>query len=91
MKQILFEQPSIEDIEQVVRNVVCEELANFKESFPQNEEKSFMTRKQAGELLGVSLVTLHRWEQIGRLIPLRVGTRVRYRKSDVDKLFELKS
>ena len=43
----------------------------------------FLTRKEVSELLGVSLVTLHKWDKKGILKPSRIGRRVRYLKSDV--------
>jgi hypothetical protein len=41
------------------------------------------TRKQTSEILQVSLVTLNEWSKSGVLPTSKVGSRVRYKKSDV--------
>lgn len=50
---------------------------------PQEPQKQFLTRKEASEILGVSLVTLHDWSKSGIVTCYRVGTRVRYRFADL--------
>lgn len=57
----------------------------FKENQPKEEvaKDEFLTRKEVSELLGVSLVTLHKWDKKGILKPSRIGRRVRYLKSDI--------
>lgn len=41
------------------------------------------TRKQTKEILQVSYVTLSEWSKSGVLPTLKIGSRVRYKKSDV--------
>lgn len=43
----------------------------------------FITRKEAKELLGISYPTLNEWTKNGIIPAKRIGTRVRYQKSDV--------
>ncbi len=60
-----------------------------KQLFQENQldkevpKDEFLTRREVSELLGVSLVTLHKWDKKGILKPSRIGRRVRYLKSDV--------
>lgn len=42
-------------------------------------------KKEVGELLGVSLVTIHNWSKEGVLTAYKIGTRVRFRKSGIDQ------
>ena len=52
-----------------------------------NEE--LITRQEAAALLRISIRTLERWEQSGRLSPTRLSPGVvRYRRADVDRLIE---
>jgi excisionase family DNA binding protein len=49
---------------------------------PSNEE--FLTRKQTADILGVSCPTLLQWTRTGKITGHRIGSRVRYKRSDVD-------
>ena len=53
---------------------------------PTKEETIYLTRSQVAELLQVSKQTLIIWHKKGVLSAIRIGTRVRYLKSDVEKL-----
>ena len=55
-----------------------------KQSIPRKQEDELMTRKEAAAYLKVSLVTLKEWTKNGRVKAHRIGTRVRYYKSDVE-------
>jgi excisionase family DNA binding protein len=55
-------------------------------------EPDFITRKEASEILGVSLVTLNSWTKQGIIIGYRVGTRVRYKKNEIqDAIIKIKT
>jgi excisionase family DNA binding protein len=43
-----------------------------------------LTRDEVCNLLRISLQTLHSWNKKGILTPIKLGTRIRYRKSDID-------
>lgn len=45
--------------------------------------KPFLSRKEAAELLGVSLPTLNDWSKSGVVPSYKLGSRVRYRLSDI--------
>lgn len=49
-------------------------------------ECAFITREEVAKLLKVSYTTLWRWSISGYLTPAKVGSRVLYRKQDVDAL-----
>ena len=50
-----------------------------------NKEDQLLTRSQVSEKLCVTLSTLWRWEKQNVLTPIRIGSKVRYRLSDVEK------
>jgi len=55
-------------------------------------EKELLTRKETAALLSISLVTLSKWTNQGRLTAYRIGTRVRYKADEVKSaLIEIKS
>ncbi|UBM62783.1 helix-turn-helix domain-containing protein [Candidatus Sulfidibacterium hydrothermale] len=51
----------------------------------ENKPDKLLTRQQVSETLDVSLSTLWHWEKKGILVPLKIGSKVRYRQSDVEK------
>lgn len=53
--------------------------------FPE-QNKDMVSKKNVIIGLGVSHTTLWKWEQSGYLIPVRVGKKVYYRRSDIEKL-----
>jgi excisionase family DNA binding protein len=50
------------------------------------EKDEFLTRSQVSEILKVSRQTLSVWHKKGVLVGSRIGTRIRYRYTDVEKL-----
>ena len=54
---------------------------------PRESTKAFLTRAEVAKELNVSLPTLNAWEKANILIPVRMGTRVRYRAEDIRSAF----
>lgn len=69
----------------------------MKEEFMKDKGKNLIPISQAAELLGVSIMTLRRWDKSGRLSSLRTktGDHRYYRKNDIEvflnNLFKLAS
>jgi excisionase family DNA binding protein len=55
---------------------------------PGNAEESFLTVAEVAELLKLNQQTVRNWIDQGSLPALRVGRRVRIRRSDFDRLLE---
>ena len=53
-----------------------------------DDDETFFSRKEASAYLGVCETTLWKWAKpdCGYLLPVRVGTKVKYRKSDLDRI-----
>lgn len=79
-------QISFNDLKEVVRNLYEEERKRTEEAIKANREVATLTRKETAKILGVTLSTLWRWAETGYLIPVKVGTKVMYRPSDVEEL-----
>lgn len=57
-----------------------------KLSSPKKIEKVYLDVKQTCDILQVDRSTLWRWDKTGYLKPYRIGGKVRYRLSDINKL-----
>ena len=51
-----------------------------------NPRETFLKREETAQYLGVSLMTLYRWEKQGILTPVRFGGALRYKMSDIEKI-----
>ena len=61
-------------------------LKEFSEQFTPKQPEIWMNRKEVGEFLGVSLVTIHNWSKEGILKGYKIGTRVRFfKRSDIEQ------
>lgn len=52
----------------------------------QEKNEQLINKEEAKRLLGVCDATLWHWERKKYLMPVKVGTRVRYRASDIKKI-----
>ena len=69
-----------------LENKLKDEFRSF--SKPKDEEPLLLTKKQVVSKYQVSIMTLWRWEQEGKLIPVRIGRKVMYRPSDVENILK---
>ena len=77
---------SEEQLKKMVDNAICEAKEQAEEERKSAEEVAAMSRNEAAAKLRVSVHTLWRWARDGYLVPKRIGRRVLYLKSDVDKI-----
>lgn len=64
-----------------VENKVKDQLENVP--YKKKDEPELIPRKTAISRFSISEATLWRWEQSGKLIPVRAGRKVLYRVSDI--------
>ena len=88
MTDILFTPLRLNEFETLIENSVRKVLKEQQKPLPTETEPKYINRSKTAQILGVSHVTLYKWEQSGLLIPYRVGSRVRYLKTEVDNLFK---
>ena len=60
-------------------------LADLEKNFQPKEPDEFLTRKQAAELLSVSLGCLHDWSNKGILKPMKKGGRTYYSRKAIEE------
>ncbi|MDB5033100.1 MAG: DNA-binding protein [Chlorobi bacterium] len=87
MDTIGFLSLTIDELRDLIYRTVGDALdANKKNSPPPPAEPAgneLLTRKEAAELLHVSVLTLSNWERRNILHPRRISRRVLYMKADV--------
>jgi len=62
-----------------------EEIHILKERLAPKEPDQFLTRKEAAELLKVSLPTLHRWTKLRKIKAHGIGNKVLYKKRELEE------
>ena len=73
------------DLLNFARKLVQSNSKELKASMEQgNKPNKLLTRKEVAEIFGVNQSTLWRWQKRGILIPIKIGGKVRYRRSDIE-------
>jgi excisionase family DNA binding protein len=91
--QIMFVGVSPKELAELISENVkrqMQELLSNQKSEPQeSEQKELITRKEAAELLKVSLVTIHEWSNNDILRLYKLGNRSYFKRSEIlEKLFD---
>ncbi|MCC8358376.1 helix-turn-helix domain-containing protein [Salinimicrobium sediminilitoris] len=77
---------SPEELRREIRNDIRLELQELAEKLTPKEPEIWITRQEAAEFLGVSLVTIYNWSKEGVIHPFKIGTRIRFKKSEILKV-----
>ena len=75
-----------EEFKNEILTGIQKQLENFSKNFKPKEPTLWITRKEVAELLGVSLVTIHTWTQENIIHAYKIGTRVRFKKSEIENI-----
>jgi excisionase family DNA binding protein len=65
---------------------VSKQLQEFSQNFQPKEPTIWITRQEAAELIGVSLVTIHNWTKEGVINAHKIGTRVRFKRTEIENI-----
>lgn len=79
-------QITLNDLRAVVSELYAQEQQHITKAKAEQMEQATISPREAAKALGVSLTTLWRWHREGYLVPVKVGKKTLYRKSDIDKL-----
>ncbi|RGW32825.1 helix-turn-helix domain-containing protein [Bacteroides stercoris] len=85
---LLIQQCTMNDVEKVLSRLLDEKLANILPISTPTECESrdgLYKRKEAADMLGVSLVTLDTWAKAGIIKSRKIGTRIYYTKNAIDE------
>jgi len=83
MEAITIQNCNLEELMTSLRTIVKEEISAGMniETLPVEEE--LLTTSQVADLLGISRVTLHKYKTRGIVKSYRLGSRVRFKKSEI--------
>ncbi len=86
MPQDIIIAVPLEQLKKELSDTVRSEMERYlKELNPPKEEVEYLSRKQAAAMLQVSLPTLAKWTKEGILAGCRISSRIRYKKSEIEK------
>ena len=86
MTNILLSTIPIEELKTAISEIVKSELREGLQTIvPSAQPTDLLTRKETASILGISLPTLHEWTLAGKLPAYRIGTRVRYKRAEVEQ------
>ncbi len=83
--EIILSGISFEQLQDSFRTIVQNEVQKIVSGLTTATEPSpeLITRKETAEILGISLPTLNSWTSTGIIPAQRIGTRIRYKRTDV--------
>ncbi|SEW27094.1 helix-turn-helix domain-containing protein [Chitinophaga arvensicola] len=86
MDNVLLTVLPIEQLRTFISEAVgCEFSKRFADVQPENQSPELLTRKEAAKLLSISLPTLLDFTKSGKITGYRLGTRVRYKRSELEQ------
>lgn len=73
--------------ENVVKDLegIKQQLAELKNNFQPKEPTTYLTRNEVADMLKVDLSTVHNWTKKGILKSVGIGSRVYYKRSEVER------
>ena len=88
MSEIILNPISKQELEDLLSKVVSKELVKvIPQSQPQEPDR-YLTRREAADLLGVSIISLDRYRHNGFLPSYRIGRRILFRESEINNAIE---
>ena len=79
-------QVSADDLRNAMAQFYHDERERTEQAIKAHREKANLSRGEAAKILGVSFATLWHWAKSGYLVPVKIGTKVLYKATDIDKL-----
>lgn len=81
---------SIGDLIEANTLLIAEVKRELEQTIADEKAETYLSREKVAEMLEVSTATLWRWQKLNYLVPIMVGGKRRYRKSDVMKILGVK-
>lgn len=76
------------EFKEIIKALLKEAILEIQQTTADKKEKHFLTAEEVRQMLGISKATLWRRKEDGTLLPIKIGSRVMYKQSDIDKLVE---
>ena len=74
-----------DELKESILNDVREELKLLAQNFQPVTPSEYVTRKEAAEILKISVITLSDWNKKRILNPYRLGNLIRYKRAELDE------
>jgi len=71
----------LEDLETAIARIVRQEIANYQAPAPSGDE--LINTEEVAKLFDVSLGTVRNWRRRGLIQAYKIGTRVRFKRSEL--------
>lgn len=85
-KDFILSPLPMEELKTEISEAVLKQLSPLINSLtPAKPETELLTRKEVAKIYGVSLPTVLEWTKTGKLTGYRISSRVRYKRSEVEK------
>jgi excisionase family DNA binding protein len=98
MSQIILTSLSLEQLKELFLEVLKDNVFSMLKSSTskvkqesKNEQIDYLTRQEVAKLLQISLPTLHEYTKRSILTSYRVGSKVRYKASEIDAALKERS
>lgn len=73
-----------EDLINSISSAVEKTFKSFENKFKPKEPTVWISRKEVGEILSISLVSVDIWTKKGILIAYRIGNKKRFKRNEVE-------
>lgn len=84
MPQVQFIQVTPEQLQDAILQGVKQQLQELKKEFQPKEPTTYLTRNEVAKMLSVDLSTVHNWTKKGILKSVGIGSRVYYKRKEVE-------
>ena len=81
MKKEIFTNLEIEDLEDLIRNCIREELSDIASN---NVKEDLLKANEVCEYLRISKVTLYKWMRQGKITGYYLGSRLFFKKAEIN-------
>lgn len=83
-KAIQFIQTTPEELKCEILQGVKNQIDDLKKDFQPKEPNEYLTRQEVAKMFKVDLSTIHNWVKAKKLNPLGLGSRVYFRRSEIE-------
>ena len=84
MEQVQLLGLSLDELQNAISINLRKELEEITSNFQPKEPSEYLTRQEVAKLLKVDLSTVHNWTKRGKLKSFGLGSRVYYKREDVE-------
>jgi excisionase family DNA binding protein len=88
MQQVHLIGLSLDEFQKAISINLRNELSQITANFQPKEPNEYLTRNEVSELLKVDLSTVHNWTKRGKLKSMGIGSRVYYKRSEVEQALQ---